>query len=243
MITKLFTLLLFFCCSSVLAYEDNFLNMKVPSNLQKNQITVGIQHRFNGKADDASSFFGMDSGANIGWDARYRITEEIDLSLQRIYKGSRFKEWVWGGGFTIPLSPTTKSQLEIYYMSYKKTFSAPVDDTQIHLQWNVQQNFMENRLKTALNIGIDLEKNVLGSGLGIQYFIWDDFSVMGEFFPSNKQIGQNPVMAFGFRYDTFGHHFMLMAQNTVDLGAHRLMKGTNDKDWHLGFTIQRILEI
>ena len=115
----LLAVLLVACTQLLLAFEPSALNLKVPSNLERNSLVFDIQHRFYGDLteDPLENFFGLDIGANVNLGIRYAILERLELYAAY----TRFeKEYRVAASYAYHFPQTyVRTQISLEYFSLK----------------------------------------------------------------------------------------------------------------------------
>ncbi len=252
-----FTLALLFLClpSTCLAYEASMLNLRVPSNLKNGQMEFFLHHRFYGAIDEdpldtffgmSDTFFGMSSGANVGFGLRGPVWRELEVRGGYI---TDFSEWLLGLSYTW-LFPDAllRTQLDIELYSFREFVDADRENNLFYLV-DLETEPLFERLIFALNVGYDGFNKRGGLGFGAKVDVLRSVSILGEYFPvigrdddgEESPLGQENAFAFGVEFRTWGHQFMLLMGNSVEIGTRRLMLGTHSNEVRLGFNLQRRL--
>jgi len=245
--TARFTLLVFLIvtCGTAFAAEDTMLNLNSPSALEQGQAFFGIRHRFYGEVDEepVDTFFGMDSGANVGLTLRYALRPGVEV------KASRFKnqkEYTLGAAYARSL-PHAEVQFDLEFFSYEKT---GIDDRRQNLFYCLSVESESYRyFKGVINAAYDGYNEISGLGLGIRgdYDVeFGDVERIGlivEYYPvideQDGATGTEDSFACGLTFQTYGHHFMLILGNSQSIGTRNSMLGTDTNDLHFGFNIHR----
>jgi hypothetical protein len=101
------------------------------------------------------------------------------------------------------------------------------------------------RFIPVINLGYDGYHEKMGCGLGMSISILEKVSLLGEYFPvlDSDQDEREDSFAFGFRIRTYGHFFLFLLGNNVEIGTRQLMRGAVNNELHFGFNIQRLIEL
>lgn len=231
------------------AYEMGTFNLKNPSYLETGQGEFKVQHRFRGKINDEpfDTFFGMDQGVNIGIGLRYSVLSGLELNASRFWNR---KEGIIGASYAYPIPATPlRSQLDIQFFRFEE-FSlqkgALGKEDGVFVLFSLQSEPLFNRISPLVNIGYDSHTEEFGAGLGlgiviIEYLgILQRLSAVGEYFPTTGEDKDENSFAFGFRIETYDHHFDLILSRNSENGVRRLMAGTIKAEGvRFGFNIKR----
>lgn len=252
----LFILALFFIIilsEDINAYEEqSVLNMKTPTGIERGQSELKIQHRFFGKVneDTFETLFGMYKGANVSLGFRHIILSGLELEASYT---SYYRESTFGVSYTylFPLI-MLRSQVSANYFSYK-TYNLDLNQEErisnIFTLLSLQSDPILKILLPCLNVGYDFEEQLFGIGFGASFIVLERIGklkkviLIGEYFPS-KGISENKnCYSFGFRLETYGHHFDFMLSNSSEIGVRRLMLGTiRQEGLYFGLNIKRLID-
>jgi hypothetical protein len=235
----------------LLAYDEpGMLNIKTPTGFKQGQMEVKIQHRFYGKINQKplDNFFGLDIGANIGLGIRYVVLPKLEINSSYTRDG---KEYTIGASYTyFPSIIPIKSQIDVQFFSYKeydiKTESEERKNNVFGLL-SLQTTPILKRIIPTVNAGYDGDAKKLGAGLGLYVIALNNLGIvqkiilLGEYFPT-KESGYKNCYDFGFRIETYGHHFDFLLGNNSAIGLRHLMLGTkSDRGLYFGFNIKRLI--
>lgn len=234
---------------AAISFEQNMLNLKVPSTLEKHDGVFTVQHRFYGPIDEEplDTFLGMDIGANVGLDLRYAIWPKLEVHASRI----RFqKEYTLGASYALFFpSLFLRSQVGLEFFNFEKS---PLTERRrnVFYQLVLQSEPIGHAITPVLNIGYDGYNERIGIGLGayvgyeVDWGMLQHISLIGEYYPvlnEDEQLtGAEDSFAMGVQLQTYGHRFCFMVSNSTDIGVRRLMLGTDTNSPHFGFGIQRL---
>jgi len=234
-----FTLLLFILLSPIQAYENSMLNLKVPSHLRAgHEMQFLIHHRFMGNLNaGGDNFFGTDSGANIGIGLRYGLLENTEIYFNHL---SQNGENQWGTGYSFDLF-TLDTQLAVHWFSFKN----PINRENNYLtQLNMQTKPLFDRLSFTVNFAHDGFLLSPGWGVGFNFKLSPEANLLYEYFPASdpKNLNLKPSFAAGFKWVTYGHHFIFIFTNNNNVGIRQLIQGTSTpNELFFGFNILRLL--
>ncbi len=238
----------FLFCGSLSAFENGQLSLTIPSQLEENDATFAIRHRFFGEADDVETLFGSDLGGNMGFYFRYAPLKDIILNVSRVKTNT---EYNYGIAYAMH-SDVGHAQVGINAFQYKLPTEA---DQRRNTFANValqSTNLMEFLVLTS-NIGYDGYNEKVGAGFGVDFNFANMFPVgltftervsfVAEYYPRLEEkegiTGKNDAYTAGVKFQTFNHHFEILVSNSTAMDARNLMLGTNSDDVHFGFNINR----
>ncbi len=239
--------------TSLTAYENSFLNLHNPTNLEKGQGEISIKHRFYGDVTENTldTFFGMNAGANFSLDTRYQLFPKLEMNLH--YTRVK-KEYQIGSSYKLEKNDIpVMAQVDITYFNFKEPNMNDDTRANFHYLLSVQNDPWLDLLAGNVNIGYDAYYERMNLGLGVLCKITEKTSLIAEYIPvldrntSNlklkRYIGPDDVMNFGIKLDTYGHHFKFMISNGKDMSIHRSSLGTDSSTgWKLGFNLERRME-
>lgn len=224
---------------SISAYEKSLLNMSVPSALEAGQMQVSVRHRFYGAVDDEpfSTFFGLRYGGNVGLALRGSFGKGTEAGIDYVFNR---QEWLIGAAYNVfPRNFFLSMRVEAMFFSFEPRF----DDRRTGIFTNLAvQAEGRSAVRPILNVGYDSHYEEMIVGIGVDAAIAERFSILGEYYPRRME-GRETSVAVGIRVETYGHHFLLMVGRSTDIGIRHIGLGTPSGDWHLGFTIHRLLEL
>ena len=229
-----------------MAFEAGQLSLDTPNVLKQNEGSFGIRHRFFGEIDDLDKFFGTDDGGNMHFMLKYALLDNLVLGVDHTKSESAYGigleysydfNWIKTGlrvnGFRL------NTGLDEYKKSYmtSASFQTP--------------NYF-NHLIFTTNIAYDFyfEHKILGFGVDIntENFIpfltfTEKLSLLAEYYPQIDKIddisGEYASYAVGIKYQTYGHHFEILATNSSNMDIRTISLGTNSNKLHFGFNINR----
>lgn len=238
-------IIVFITPNLLLPYEASMPNIKVPSNLNKNQMEIIIQHRFYGELtnEPLDTLFGMTQGANVGLGIRDVVFPGFEINASYILGQ---QEYYIGANYTLLIPKIIlKTQLNIGYFNFKK--SPENREGSIFALVSLQSEPLLNRLIPAVNIGYDGYFQGIGFGAGLRIDILEKLSLMGEFFPlitggkaHPEELGETGSFTIGLMLTTSGHQFTISTGNSYEIGPRRMMTGAFGSNLYLGFNIQRL---
>ncbi len=232
--------------------ERDQLNLKVPSNLEKNQLLVQIQHRFYGSLKDPT--FGMSYGANDGVGLRYPVLSRLEVNGSFVIEREEFS---FGASYAFYFRPAfLRSQIDCQYFNAKLIGSDSFPNQRTGGVFGLLSLQSEPILKTftpVVNVGYDSENRRFGIGVGltaqrgIDMPPFKSVAIVGEFFPvvqpDSLTAGLENCFAVGLKFETWGHHFIFMVGNSFEIGTRYWMLGSIDSGLHLGFNINRMIDL
>ena len=202
-----------------------------------------IQHRFYGPIDEKpfETFFGTQSGANVGLGLRCAIPLSVEIFTQYIYRN---KEFLVGLGYHREFTHIGSIQANAHYFSFKSSFFADNRESGLFIDLDAKTHPLLQRVIPVLNIGYDTFLEKIGLGLGIDVILTEKIGFLCEVYsPLDAEMDEKATTVFGLKFKTYGHHFLFQVSNSYQLGTRRLMRGTTEDDFYLGFTIHRLLEL
>jgi hypothetical protein len=233
--------------SSLPAFEQAMLSMKVPTNLEVKDGEIRILHRFVGVFHDNTfkTAMGMTEGANVNFGIRYHIWSKLEANLSYL---TRTKEIIAGASYAYLLPQAyLRSQLDAQFFTYDSGTGNRRNSYFGVLSLQTEPIF--KRVAPVLNLGYDGDNHRFGLGLGVSIILIEKFELVGEYYPvyrddSNQKVKSKNAFAFGFKDNTAGHHFMLLFTNSWASEPRQMMLGTgtriqSDTDLYFGFNIER----
>lgn len=232
------------------ASERSSFNLRVPGGLEPGEAVFSVQHRFLGRITDdpLGTALGMNAGASVGAALRTRIWSNLEL-----YCGyALFKEEITAGaGYVLPLPEAVRAELAVEYFDYEEPLITP-RRRNLFYQGLVQAAPIGGHLAPALNLCYDGYNLQPGAGLGLDWGFsfefgpFDGFNLVAEYFPTflsdTAVTGPANSLAFGIKFNTYGHHFMFIVGNNTAIGTRRAMLGAAANDLYFGFNINRFLK-
>ena len=244
--TALVLALLALGAAGAAAYEPDFINMRVPSQLEQGDLDLLFEHRFYGSVLDnpLQDLFGLQVGANVGFGARYMIlpglqarvlyaTGNEDLSI-----GAGYGLWFKGLPFGLQADVELDSPLAAAGRAYAVFASLSAETT----------TFLKV-LTVSTEVAWDGYLNHLGTAVGVRVDVVPDLlAIVGEFYPffllgteqNTGELGVTSAFSAGLMLSIGGHQFSIVAGNSYGLGDRQLMAGAPPTGGiYLGFNIQR----
>ena len=222
------------------AAGEQMVGVKVPPSLFKGLLLFNIEHRFYGpvEGDIVDNYFGIDDGANIDLSLGYIPMDKTQIDIHRVRNE---KEYVVNVARTFYNGKRWKVALGASYFNYKPILASsrsqglmPYAVVQTPKLWDTQP---------YINLAYDGYFQSVGAGLGLDISVKDDLSVILEAYTSNQKRGKYAATLIGLRYKTFGHQFTVMLENTPEIGLRRLMTGSTNNSYSLGFSVNRVLDL
>jgi hypothetical protein len=230
------------------SFEAGQLSLDTPNVLKKNEGSSAIRHRFYGEISDNQTFFGTDDGGNMYLSLKYAIADNLligvdhtrdesayGIGLEYAYELDEFKVGARANGFR--LNRVGDELTHPYSYMVNGSLQTP--------------NYFDHLILTA-NLGYDAfyEHKIAGLGvdLNVNNFIpyltfTSNISLLAEYYPQIDKVegvsGEYSSYAYGLKFQTYGHHFELVATNSSNMDARTMSLGTNSDDVHFGFNINR----
>ena len=231
------------------SYQDSSFSLFTPSALTKGEMEINIIHRFYGAVDEDvwDTFFGMNVGANVGLTFRRNFGHQLELKGSYTRSGKRLELGVsWQPSLAeLPLL----MQMDMSYTTFEQL---GIEERRKNFLYviSIQSKIYEEWVVISTNLGYDgyYERFINGYALHVKYF--RNLSLIGEYYPVwdrnsasaslEKYIGKYDTYSFGFKYDTWGHHFLFSLGNGTQIHpATQSLGSNNGSDLHFGFNIQR----
>lgn len=250
-------LLILLITSSLTGADRSLLNLRTPTELKKGEALFSVRHRFYGDVmdDPLKNFFGLDAGANVQLGIKYQLFEgfELNATYTRLWKeksaGCSYRP-------VLPLLPF-EFQINIDYVSFKNPGQTEENRSNVTALIALQSRTFLKRFTIGVNLGYDayFERSILGAGgsavIVTDLGVFEQIALIGEVFPVTGYdeasetvrfyMGEDPVLVFGLKADTYGHRFTLLISNSDHLALRRFSLGTADGSfWRMGFNIARI---
>jgi len=233
---------------SLMAFEAGQLSLDTPNVLEKGEGSFNIRHRFYGEIDDSEKFFGTDDGGNMYFALKYALADNLlvgvdhtrdenayGVGLEYAYGIADYKIGARANGFR--LNRVGDAEPNPYSYMINGSVQTP--------------NYFDHLILTA-NVGYDgfYEHQILGFGADVNVNNFMPFltftekvSLLAEYYPQVDKIdgisGKNDAYAYGIKFQTYGHHFELLATNSTNMDARTMSLGTNSDTLHFGFNISR----
>lgn len=243
-------LLLFFSLAifseGLVAYEAGQLSLDTPNVLEKDQGSFTIRHRFFGKIDDINKFLGTDDGGNMYFALKYAFFDNLVLGVDHTRDENAYGvgleyshdfEWIKTGlrvnGFRL------NKGLGKYDKSYQVILSLQTPNYLDHLNFSANIGYDAYNEHQIVGFGVDLNADNF-----ISYLTFTEkISLLGEYYPQVDKVynvsKKYDSYAFGIKYQTYGHHFEIMATNSTNMDPRTMSLGTSSNKLHFGFNINR----
>lgn len=246
-ITIILSLLLFTSQQSI-AFEAGQLTLDTPNVLKKNEGSFGIRHRFYGKADDYEKFLGSDDGGNMHFLLKYAVMDNLLIGVDHTRAQSGY-----GVGVEYAKNLKNYGSVGVRLNGYTiDDFNFDSRQKSYFINASYQSPNFFDHLRVTSNLGYDhyYENTILGFGVDLNLknpITWltftENLSLLAEYYPTvddiNGVTGKYDSYAFGLKSQTFGHHFEILLSNSTNMDPKSMALGSNSKDLHLGFNINR----
>lgn len=230
----------------LMAFEMGQLSLDTPNVLKNGEGSFGIRHRFYGEIDDLDKFFGTDDGGNMYFALKYSLFDNLVLGVDHTRDQSAYGvgleyshdfEWIKVGarvnGFRL------NTGLDEYKYSYQAIASLQTPNYFDHLNFSVNFGYDAYDEHQIFGVGVDLNAENFLSFLTFT----ERLSLLAEYYPQIDKVEgvskEYDSYAFGIKYQTYGHHFEIMATNSSNMDPKSMSLGTNSEKLHLGFNINR----
>ena len=234
--------------ANTFAFEAGQLSLDSVSNFEEGEGAFSIRHRFYGDITDLDTFFGLDDGSNTMLSLRYSLYKNLALELHHSSLGS---EYNIRAGYLYKFA-YLHTQININYFSFKEV---SVKERQKNFFTNVvlQTPVLLEHLTLTTNLAYDNFYEKAGVGLGVelstQNFMpialtfTESLSLIAEYYSKYKGLKNydkkyNSYTA-GIKFRTFGHHFEVMATNSIGTEPRIMIQGSNSSSVHFAFNINR----
>ena len=244
-------LLLFFVSIPLFAYQNSSFSLFTPSALSEKEMEISILHRFYGPVDEDvwNTLFGMNAGANVGLAFRRNLIYRIELKGSYSRAGKRME---FGTSWQPPLNTIPVDlQMDIAYFTFEQLGITARRKNFLFIL-SAQRTLYPEWVILTTNLGYDgyYERFINGYALHLNYL--KNVSFIGEYYPVwdrdsaspelGRYIGKYDAYSFGFKYDTWGHHFIFSLGNGTQFHpATQSLGSQSSSDLHFGFNIQRRL--
>ena len=229
-----------------MAFEFGQLSLDTPNVLKKGEGSFGIRHRFFGEINDYDKFLGTDNGGNMHFLLKYAVLDNLVLGVDHTRDESAYGvgleyshdfEWIKAGvrvnGFRLDKG------LDEYDKSYQAIVSLQTPNYFEHLNFTANVGYDAYYEHQIVGFGADLNAENFISFLTFT----EKLSLLVEYYPQVDEIEgvskEYDSYAFGMKYQTYGHHFEIMATNATNMDPRTMSLGTNSDKLHLGFNINR----
>lgn len=233
---------------SLMAFEAGQLSLDTPNVLKKNEGSTAIRHRFFGEIDDEQKFFGTDDGGNMHLSLKYAIADNLVLGVDHTRDENAYGlgveyahdyDWVKVGLRANGFRLNRVGDEEPHPYSYMLNSAVQTPNYFDHLTLTGNFGYDAFYEHNIAGLGIDLNVNNF-----IPYLTFtSNISLLAEWYPQIDKVdgisGKNDAYAYGIKFQTYGHHFELLATNSTNMDARTMSLGTNSDDVHFGFNINR----
>ena len=220
------------------SYNGSFLNLFTPiSGTSGGDFEFSMNHRFFGAAlknEPFDSFFGLDNGANVRFGMRYYPKDNFHLGFTHTRLGNIN---TITAGWTMNALENLDFAVEAGYTSVKVS-----DDREgaIIATGCLEASFLNDRLRPVINYAFDGYRENNGAGLGLDFQVAEKVALFGEYFPSVDESTEEDCFAFGCRYNTWGHQFLLALTNSPGIGIYEQLPGSYTGDLFFALSIRRL---
>jgi len=229
------------------AFEAGQLSLDTPNVLKKHEGSFGIRHRFYGKLDDFEKFLGTDDGGNMHFSVKYSLIDNFLIGIEHArsenaygvgFEYSHDFDWIKAGlrvnGFRIN-QPSFEETQKSYMVN--SSLQTPNYFEHLRLTTNLGYDYFYKHL--IFGLGADININNILSFLTFT----EEVSFLGEYYPQVDKVEgistKYDAYAFGIKFQTFGHHFEILATNSSNMDIRTMSLGTDSNDLHFGFNINR----
>jgi hypothetical protein len=235
-----------FLSGGLMAFEAGQLSLDTPNVLKQGEGSFGIRHRFFGEISDYDKFLGTDDGGNMHLLLKYAVFDNLVIGVDHTRDESAYGigleysydfEWIKAGvranGFRL------NKGLDKYDRSYQANLSLQTPNYFKHLNFSANLGYDAYNKHQIVGFGADLNAENF-----IPFLTYTErISLLVEYYPQVDKIEniskEYDSYAFGIKYQTYGHHFEIMATNSTNMDPRTMSLGTNSKKLHLGFNINR----
>ena len=232
---------------SLMAFEAGQLSLDTPNVLKKNEGSFVMRHRFYGEIDDAEKFLGTDDGGNMHFVLKYALADNLLLGVDHTRDENAYGigveyahdfDWIKAGvrvnGFRL-----NKASFDDTQKSYMVNGSLQTPNYFDHLNFTANVGYDAYYEHQIFGLGADLNVNNFMPFLTFT----EQVSLLAEYYPQIDKVdgvsGKNDAYAYGIKFQTYGHHFEILATNASNMDARTMSLGTDSDDVHFGFNISR----
>jgi hypothetical protein len=235
--------------------ELNLINLPTTRPLKRHQSYFRLTHRFardlrrGDFGDLASDLFSLDSGAIIGLEYRFGLTENLQAGVHRsilsktIEVFGRYDRWPQSD--TLPVSISLIGSVEgLDNMTehHQSAVAATISRTAgSHLVVYTMPAFVWNTAAADVLTGEDHADNTMLLGLGTRLQLRPSVYVTGEYTP--RVAGYDPgadTWGAGIEKKVGGHTLQLNFTNSFGTTFGQLARLGREHDVYLGFNITRL---
>ncbi len=230
----------------LMAFEAGQLSLDTPNVLNKSEGSLAIRHRFFGEMSDYDKFLGTDDGGNMHFILKYALLDNLVLGVDHTRDESAYGagveyshdfKWIKAGarvnGFRL------NKGLDLYDYSYQAIVSLQTPNYFEHINFTANTGYDAYYKHYIAGFGVDINAENFLSFLTFT----ERLSLLAEYYPQVDKVAgisqEYDAYAFGIKYQTYGHHFEIMATNSTNMDPRTMSLGTNSDKLHLGFNINR----
>lgn len=228
---------------STAGYGESFLNLHTPLyGIARGDIEFHMNHRFFGAAlkdEPLNTFLGMDGGANVQFGARYVPMEGVDIGLTHETAGHEYTLTAGWSGRIVPVDIELGAEAGFTSVEVNATEGR---EGGLVASIAIAARLFGGSVRPVFNWVYDGYLDDSGAGFGLEAGLSERTALFGEYFPVH---GGEPEVkdcfAFGGRYSTWGHQFLLGLTNSSAIGTRGQLGGAPTDDLHLALSIRRML--
>lgn len=233
---------------SLHSFEPGQLSLDSVSNLEAGKSAFGIRHRFYGDITKSEDFFGMDDGGNIMLSLRHALTNYLVLETHHTRENGEYNValgYAYNGTWV-------HTQLNYNYYSFEEPLTNARTQSYF-INAVIQSSPIFEHLRLSTNIGYDAYYKKAGAGVSTELLFNNPFpvaltftesiSIIAEYYSRHQGLENfntaYNAYAAGIKFQTFAHHFEILATNATALDPRVMMQGTQSNVVHFGFNINR----
>lgn len=233
-------ILIIAAAASAQTYNGSFLNLPAPLyGAKTGDFEFYMNHRFFGEAfgdNTGDSFFGLDDGANVNFGLRFYARDDIYVSASHKRLGSR--NTLMAGWSASPLDNISFC-VEAGWSTVKPTSTGDREDGLL-LDGSIAISFLQDKFHPVISFGLDDDRDLSGFGLGASFQATERFAILGEYYPADNDDSEHDCFAFGGRYNTWGHQFLLGLTNTTGIGIFDQLEGSSTDELSFAIAVRRL---
>ena len=232
---------------SLFGFEAGQLSLDTPNVLNQFEGSFAIRHRFYGEYNDLEKFLGTDDGGNMHFILKFALLDNLVIGVDHTREDSAYGV---GVEYAYHL-PFIKSSIRANSFVLNKGFGVYQSSYMLNAAFQTP-NIFEHIIATA-NIGYDAyyQHYIAGVGVDINFMNFipvvltytERIALLFEYYPQVDKVagasGEYDAYALGVKFQTFGHHFELLATNAISMDPRSLSMGTDSQKLHFGFNINR----
>lgn len=248
-------------CAIPLAAQESELplgiNLPTTAFLQDWHIGVRFTHRFQEPVRAGSKdMYGLDNGNAPGFGVDVGIKAIPGLNAQ-VYRTSDDKTIVLAiqqrilggpaGGLSLRVERFDET-IKRAQVSYGTVGIAGLA-LQLPAELHLGASFTVLLVPTYLSRTTSEDRPAFNAGAGVRWQIAERHALLAEYYPRPSRLDSgryNPGAALGYRFQTRGHRFTLLASNAAGTTAHQVLGGDygggprSFNQWALGFNLVRL---